>query len=266
MQGRPLKPEMCDRDLPLDATRAICEHEAAAAKEVADPWQNFYGDSLFLKRDWDLEDWRSYYDKMPGWDGCEGTGLGVTQFADKVFWKTEARAFFPLCGRAEDMKWAYDHGHTVVGLDGAEKPVQHFFEKYQDLQHTVEELEYGKLYKSKDRRLQVFVCDITDIALVVLGKFDVVVDCGAYTSIHPRDRARYVETVTSTLGRDYRYFLDVCHDAPPAATGQPQSIPLREVKRDFGSSRKLEFLGTEDISEEWGVDTFFQTYLIMEPK
>lgn len=258
---------MCDHEpRPVD-TRAICEQEAEG-EEAADPWQKFYGDSLFLKRDWDLEDWRSYYDKMPGWDGCEGTGVGVSHFAEEVFFgrREASRAFFPLCGRTEDMKWAYDHGHSVVGLDGVEKPVRHFFEKHQDLEHSVEELEYGKLYKSKDRRLQVFVCDIRDIALVVLGKFDVVVDCGAFTSIHPRDRAKYVETVTSTLQKDYRYFLEVCHGAPASATGQPNSISFREVKEEFGPSRKLKFLSTEDISEEWAVDTFFQTYLVMEPK
>nr|XP_027237168.1 flocculation protein FLO11-like [Penaeus vannamei] len=54
---------MCDHEpRPVD-TRAICEQEAEVV-EAADPWQEFYGDSLFLKRDWDLEDWRSYYDKM----------------------------------------------------------------------------------------------------------------------------------------------------------------------------------------------------------
>ncbi|XP_042875843.1 thiopurine S-methyltransferase-like [Penaeus japonicus] len=251
---------MCDHEQQQPAS---CEHETETG---ADPWREFYGDSLFKKQDWDLEDWQSYYDKMPSSDGCEGTGMGIWGHAEEVFWKEAARVFFPLCGKTEDMRWAYDRGHTVVGLEAIETPVRLFFERHRDLGHSVEELEYGKLYKSKDRRLQVFVCDVTDIPLVVLGKFDVVVDCGAYVSIHPRDRTKYVETVTSALEKDYRYFLEVCHDAPPGATGLPHSVSFGQLKRDFGPLRKLKFLSTEDISEEWGVDTFFQTYLVMTPK
>lgn len=41
----------------------------------------------------------------------------------------------------------YERGNTVVGVEGIEKPVREFFEKYPDLQHSVEDLPFGKVYK-----------------------------------------------------------------------------------------------------------------------
>lgn len=40
----------------------------------------------------------------------------------------------------------------MVGVEGVEKPVREFFEVHSDLQHSVEDLPFGKLYKVRGKR------------------------------------------------------------------------------------------------------------------
>ncbi|XP_061520737.1 uncharacterized protein LOC133395654 isoform X2 [Phycodurus eques] len=47
---------------------------------------------------------------------------------DKVLaGRKEVRFFFPLCGKAVDMKWLADMGHSVVGVEISEIAIQQFF-------------------------------------------------------------------------------------------------------------------------------------------
>ncbi|KAG7160345.1 Thiopurine S-methyltransferase-like 1 [Homarus americanus] len=160
----------------------------------------------------------------------------------------------------------YERGNTVVGLEGVEKPVREFYEMYPDLQHSVEDLPFGKLFKSSDGRLQVYVCDVTQVPSEALGKFDAVFDWGAYTAIVEGDRQRYVDVVMATMKEDSRYFLEVCHDGPPEATGIPNSVSFRTLKLEFGPSWRLRVLETLDISEDWEVESFFNSYFLITPK
>ncbi|XP_006794533.1 probable thiopurine S-methyltransferase [Neolamprologus brichardi] len=49
---------------------------------------------------------------------------------DKVLnGRTGVRFFFPLCGKAVDMKWLADMGHSVVGVEISEKAIRQFFEE-----------------------------------------------------------------------------------------------------------------------------------------
>lgn len=45
-----------------------------------------------------------------------------------------------------------------------------------------------------------------------------------------------MEVVTAALKEEFRYFLEVCHDAPPGATDLPLSVSLRTTKLEFGKS------------------------------
>ncbi|KAG7263133.1 hypothetical protein CRUP_014903, partial [Coryphaenoides rupestris] len=64
--------------------------------------------------------------------------------------RTAVRFFFPLCGKAVDMKWLADMGHTVVGVEIAEKAILQFYEE-NDMSHVVEtvpSIPGAKVYKS----------------------------------------------------------------------------------------------------------------------
>uniref|UniRef100_A0A674A8S8 Thiopurine S-methyltransferase n=1 Tax=Salmo trutta TaxID=8032 RepID=A0A674A8S8_SALTR len=53
----------------------------------------------------------------------------LESYIDKVLCgRKGVRFFFPLCGKAVDMKWLADMGHPVVGVDIAEMGSMQFFE------------------------------------------------------------------------------------------------------------------------------------------
>nr|AAL18008.1 truncated thiopurine methyltransferase [Canis lupus familiaris] len=59
------------------------------------------------------------------------------------------RVFFPLCGKAVEMKWFADRGHSVVGVEISELGIQEFFAE-QNLSYTEEpivEIPGGKIFK-----------------------------------------------------------------------------------------------------------------------
>ncbi|XP_070395721.1 probable thiopurine S-methyltransferase [Dermacentor albipictus] len=41
--------------------------------------------------------------------------------------KSRARVFIPLCGKARELKWFYDLGHTVIGVEFVEECVRSYF-------------------------------------------------------------------------------------------------------------------------------------------
>lgn len=58
---------------------------------------------------------------------------------------------------------------------------------------------FAFLSQSHDGRLQVFVCDVTQVPQGSLGKFDAAFDWGAYTAIRPADRQKW----------DFQYLMTI---------------------------------------------------------
>lgn len=241
-----------------------CDHSKGRVHAAAS--QTVMENTLMMKEEWRLEDWEEIYEKVEHTSSKGHPSEQLVTYVKELLPSEPARVLVPLCGKSPDLRWLYERGNTVVGVEGIEKPVREFFEKYPDLQHSVEDLPFGKVYKSQDERLQVFVCDVTQIPEGALGKFDAAFDWGSYTAIRPADRPRYAEVMLAAMGENFRYFLEVCHDGPPGAKGLPHSIPFRTIKLEFGVSLKLRVLATKDISEEWGVDSFFNSFILMSDK
>ncbi|KAG0421614.1 hypothetical protein HPB47_002512 [Ixodes persulcatus] len=54
----------------------------------------------------------------------------LTEHVDEVLGnRRDAQVFIPLCGKANEIKWFYDNGHRVAGLEYVEKTVRLFFEE-----------------------------------------------------------------------------------------------------------------------------------------
>ena len=54
--------------------------------------------------------------------------LIVFQYIDKLTeGDSKIRIFLPLCGRAGDLMWLYEAGHTVLGVEGVPFVVEQFF-------------------------------------------------------------------------------------------------------------------------------------------
>ncbi|XP_076319945.1 thiopurine S-methyltransferase-like isoform X1 [Tachypleus tridentatus] len=164
--------------------------------------------------------------------------------------RKDVQIFFPMCGKCVDMKWFYDNGHRVVGVEYVEKAVKEFFQE-QGLEYVVEPVEQisGNIYKTADGRMKIFCCEILKFNRDCAGLMDVVWDRGALVAIEKTDRKIFVKLMLSILAPGYRYLLSgFCYD-DWFYSGCPRTVPPELVHILFGNHCNLQHLETRDASE-----------------
>ncbi|KAK7495851.1 hypothetical protein BaRGS_00012841 [Batillaria attramentaria] len=116
----------------------------------------------------------------------------LEKYLDKMMnGRENMKIFFPLCGKALDMKWLADKGHTVVGVEAAQKAIEEFFTE-QGLNYTTEDAPAcnGKLFQSEDKRLRLYCCDFYGFSQDVEGQFGGIWDRAALEAINRQDRRK----------------------------------------------------------------------------
>ncbi|XP_066481686.1 thiopurine S-methyltransferase [Tiliqua scincoides] len=178
--------------------------------------------------------------------------------------RTGLKLFFPLCGKAVDMKWLADLGHSVVGVEISESALKDFFSE-QNLsfaEETVPEIPGAKLFKSTSGNISLYCCSIYDLTSTVIGKFDGIWDRGSLVAINPCDRERYANLMLSLMNRQCCYLLVTCSYDPSKHKGPPFFVPESEVRHLFGKCCDIKCLEKKDslsrIPEKWGLDYFWE--------
>ncbi|XP_076462815.1 thiopurine S-methyltransferase-like [Babylonia areolata] len=66
----------------------------------------------------------------------------------------------PMCGKSWEIKWLADQGHTVIGVEVAQRAIEEFFEE-QNIPFTSSPLPAaeGTLFQSEDTKVQIYCCD-----------------------------------------------------------------------------------------------------------
>ncbi|KAF0024390.1 hypothetical protein F2P81_023192 [Scophthalmus maximus] len=85
--------------------------------------------------------------------------------------RAEVSFFFPLCGKAVDMKWLADMGHSVVGVEISEKAIKQFFEE-SNLTYSEEPVAAipgAKVYKSSEKNITLYQCDLYNFSSSIHG-------------------------------------------------------------------------------------------------
>lgn len=181
------------------------------------------------------------------------------------------RVFFPLCGKAVEMKWFADRGHTVVGVEISEMAIREFFTE-QNLSYTekpLTEIAGAKVFKSSSGNISVYCCSLFDLPRVNIGKFDRIWDRGSLVAINPGDHDRYADVILSLLNKGFHYLVAILSYDPTKHAGPPFYVPDAELKRLFGTKCSIQFLEEADALEErhkaWGLDYIFEKlYLLTE--
>ncbi|KAG8442354.1 hypothetical protein GDO86_011232 [Hymenochirus boettgeri] len=108
--------------------------------------------------------------------------------------RKQVNIFFPLCGKAVDMKWLTDMGHTVVGVDVCEIGLKEFFEEHNIpyVEESLPDIPDGKVFKSTCGHISLYCCNLFNLSSSVIGKFGGIWDRGAMVAINPCDRERTV--------------------------------------------------------------------------
>ncbi|XP_068431853.1 probable thiopurine S-methyltransferase isoform X2 [Clinocottus analis] len=180
---------------------------------------------------------------------------------DKVLsGRTGVRFFFPLCGKAVDMKWLADMGHSVVGVEISEKAIQQFFTENNMTysEEAVPSLPGAKVYKSSERNISLYQCDLFTFSSSIEGQFGAIWDRGSLVAINPRDREKYAALIISLMAKDCRYLLDTLLYNPELYQGPPFLVPDEQVASLFGNSCDVEqlyyFDALTDRQRAWNLD------------
>lgn len=178
--------------------------------------------------------------------------------------RKNVRIFFPLCGKAVDMKWLYDEGHSIVGLEGSAKGVQEFF-KENNFTFSSESVADGKftLYKNEDNRIRIFCGDIYDFNSALGGKMQGIWDRGSFVAINREDREKYSKILMDLMDKDCHYLLDTFQYDSSEYAGPPHPTKTEEVHKLFGEKCEVTQLEERDAmtgkQKDWGLSKFQET-------
>ncbi|KAK7495854.1 hypothetical protein BaRGS_00012844 [Batillaria attramentaria] len=181
------------------------------------------------------------------------------------------KIFFPLCGKAWDMKWLTDKGHTVVGVEAAQKAIEEFFTE-QGVNYTTEDAPAcnGKLFQSEDKRLRLYCCDFYSFSQDVEGQFDGIWDRGALVAINRQDRRKYTGIIKSLMSPGCRYLLSTLIYDETKYNGPPHYVSDEQVRELYGDTCSVEQLCEEDAFEEkhksWNLSALTERIYLIKPK
>jgi thiopurine S-methyltransferase len=173
----------------------------------------------------------------------------LTKYIDELkAGQDKIRIFLPMCGKAGDLMWLYNQGHTVIGVDGVPFVVDTFFrESKLDYEKTSLEGVNGWRYRSKDGRMTVFACDFFHLTANMVGPVDAVYDRGALEAISVGDRTNYINIMKSLLGKEFRYVLNAYEYDDTVFQGPPRHLPRDQVFNLFKDFCEVDILEEVDV-------------------
>ncbi|XP_018415133.1 PREDICTED: thiopurine S-methyltransferase isoform X2 [Nanorana parkeri] len=197
----------------------------------------------------------------------------LTEFLNEMInGKEKLNIFFPLCGKAVDMKWLADMGHNIVGVDVAELGLKEFFEEQNVpyVEEEVPEIPGAKVFKSISGNISLYCCNLYNISSSIIGRVDGIWDRGALVAVNPCDRERYTSCLLSLLNKDSRYLLVVLEYDPKLISGPPFYVPESDIEQLFGSTCKYKLLkkiyALTDRQKQWGLDYYYEKIYLVTPK
>ncbi|XP_054774950.2 probable thiopurine S-methyltransferase [Lytechinus pictus] len=217
-------------------------------------------------------DWAKWYD---GDNNCEFE-IHASPWLERCInrvtdGKTGKKWFVPLCEKSPTMKWLYDHGDDVIGVELVGKAIEKFFDTY-DMKYTksaIHQLPYACLYQNDDKRVNIFKCNIFDVTKELIGgPVDAVWDRGSLQDIDHKDRPRYGEIIMSVLKPEGKILAETFEvidggidqttspneargeddrgrDTMPSSEHTPHSVNAADFKRIYGERCDIEVLAEE---------------------
>ncbi|OCT58017.1 probable thiopurine S-methyltransferase [Xenopus laevis] len=208
-------------------------------------------------------DWRDNWEKRKIGFHEKNIHVFLSEFVeDMVNKRAQIHIFFPLCGKAVDMKWLADMGHSIVGVDVSEMGLKEFFEEQNIpyVEETLPEIPGAKVFKSTSGNISLYCCNMFDLSSSIIGKFGGIWDRGAMVAINSWDRERYAKLILTLMENDCRYLLVTCVYDPKLHPGPPFYISDTARESLLGQSCNVKFLKTidsfTDEQRDWGLDYY----------
>jgi len=162
------------------------------------------------------------------------------------------RILIPLCGKTVDMKFLYEQGFTVVGIEFSDIAIQSFAAE-NNIPLTAEVKE-GYTIHTFDDRLKIFQGDLFDFTPEKLrGLFDYWWDCGSLTAMVNEEDHEYIKLILSLMKVNARGLISLFQYEPSVYDGPPKSInqtKLEEILDGKFEIHQLACLSENDLPEE----------------
>ncbi|XP_037560305.2 thiopurine S-methyltransferase isoform X2 [Dermacentor silvarum] len=158
--------------------------------------------------------------------------------------KKELRVFFPMCGKMREMKWFYEIGHAVIGVEITRQAIDEFFSE-NNLTATESYCSTTKcnILQTLDKRLTVYCCDVFDFMHSKPSLMDVVFDRASLCIMESQvDRQRYAKLMKSVLAPAYTYVLITFKHDDQSYKGVPRNVSDCHVTELFGENTTLKKL------------------------
>ncbi|XP_060705960.1 probable thiopurine S-methyltransferase isoform X1 [Hemiscyllium ocellatum] len=162
--------------------------------------------------------------------------------------RKQIRIFFPLCGKAVDMKWLADQGNTIVGVEISEIAIKQFFteQNLSYIQEPVPGIPDAEIYKTPEGHITLFRGNIFDFSSSVAGQFDGIWDRGSLQPLNTSDRQRYSKLMITLMAKGCRYLLDTYVCTKTDFDGLPPKISESETRDLFGHACNIHLLDSTD--------------------
>ncbi|XP_025915315.1 thiopurine S-methyltransferase isoform X2 [Apteryx rowi] len=155
------------------------------------------------------------------------------------------RIFFPLCGKAVEMKWLADMGHRVIGVEISEQALKEFFAEHSlpYREEPVPGTSGAKMLQSMSGNISLYCCSIYDLS-------------------------SYASLMISLMEKSSSYLLVTVLYDPNKHKGPPFYVPESEIKSLYGNQCEIKCLQkVNDFSDrhrEWGLDYFLEVLYILK--
>lgn len=165
---------------------------------------------------------------------------------------SEIRAFIPLCGNSPAVRFLYDKGMSVTGLDFVQHAIDQLCaEQFSGLNFNRSSRDGGGAYVAD--RITLLVNDIFRFS----GdqQFDLVYDRGAFVAISPDKQAQYAAAISAALRPGGIIFLRCAEFIGAEFKGPPFSVGSQTVRDKFSG---LEVVEEEMQTVEPSQDRYIQ--------
>jgi len=162
------------------------------------------------------------------------------------------RVLIPLCGKTVDMKFLYEQGLTVVGIELLDVAIQSFATE-NNMLLTAETKESYTIH-TFDERLKIFQGDLFQFTPDMLGGlFDFWWDCGSLTAMVNEEDHKYMQLILSLMKTNSRGLITLFQYEPSVYIGRPKSINQAKVEEILDGKfeiNQLACLPEDDLPKE----------------
>lgn len=170
------------------------------------------------------------------WPDLSGTGTGDN--AESVF--------VPLCGKAHDMWWLHDRGHSIIGVELSEIACKDFFEEAGEKA----QVHPGKPFTIfRHDNLQLWCGDFFQLTPDDLKHTRLVYDRAALIALPQSMRKDYVEHLTAIIPEGTRILL-ITLDYNTRITAPPFNVSDEEVRELYSADYDIEHILTNTLPSD----------------